>query len=227
MHGTSGSSTITRGHGIMKAIHPGRVLRRELESRKMSANALALALRTPSGRIGDILQARNLARNGAAARPLLRRQRDVLAQPPDGLRIGGGGGNARRAHRGGGEAVGGVTTPSRRGSVRRRGGVGLGDATGRSPLPSGRQTSTGCKADFLSNITKPQNFSRILNLIWGQAQSSTKTLATAVACPLRGLANARRLQRRGMRSRGFDRRGSCVWRLSDQGVTAGRDSGAS
>jgi antitoxin HigA-1 len=39
----------------MKAIHPGRVLRRELESRKMSANALALALRTPSGRIVDIL----------------------------------------------------------------------------------------------------------------------------------------------------------------------------
>ena len=55
MHGTSRSSTIMRGHGIMKAIHPGRILRRELESRKMSANALALALRTPSGRIVDIL----------------------------------------------------------------------------------------------------------------------------------------------------------------------------
>ena len=39
----------------MKAIHPGRILRRELESRDMSANALALALRTPSGRIVDIL----------------------------------------------------------------------------------------------------------------------------------------------------------------------------
>ena len=39
----------------MKAIHPGRVLRRELESRNMSAKALALALRTPSGRIVDIL----------------------------------------------------------------------------------------------------------------------------------------------------------------------------
>jgi addiction module HigA family antidote len=39
----------------MKAIHPGRILRRELESREMSANALALALRTPSGRIVDIL----------------------------------------------------------------------------------------------------------------------------------------------------------------------------
>ena len=41
----------------MKAIHPGRILRRELDSREMSANALALALtlRTPSGRIVDTL----------------------------------------------------------------------------------------------------------------------------------------------------------------------------
>jgi addiction module HigA family antidote len=36
-------------------MHPGRVLRRELETRKLSANALAIALRTPSGRITDIL----------------------------------------------------------------------------------------------------------------------------------------------------------------------------
>ncbi len=39
----------------MRAIHPGRILRRELEARSLSANALALALRTPSGRITDIL----------------------------------------------------------------------------------------------------------------------------------------------------------------------------
>ena len=39
----------------MKAVHPGRVLRRELEARQLSANGLALALRTPSGRITDIL----------------------------------------------------------------------------------------------------------------------------------------------------------------------------
>jgi addiction module HigA family antidote len=39
----------------MKAIHPGRILRRELQARDLSANALALALRTPSGRIVDIL----------------------------------------------------------------------------------------------------------------------------------------------------------------------------
>jgi addiction module HigA family antidote len=39
----------------MKAIHPGRILKREIEARKLSANALAIALRTPSGRITDIL----------------------------------------------------------------------------------------------------------------------------------------------------------------------------
>ncbi len=39
----------------MRPVHPGRVLRRELETRKLSANALAIALRTPSGRITDIL----------------------------------------------------------------------------------------------------------------------------------------------------------------------------
>ncbi len=39
----------------MKSIHPGRLLRREMVARNLSANALALALRTPSGRITDIL----------------------------------------------------------------------------------------------------------------------------------------------------------------------------
>ena len=39
----------------MKAIHPGRILKRELAARNLSANALALALRTPSGRITDIV----------------------------------------------------------------------------------------------------------------------------------------------------------------------------
>lgn len=40
------------------AIHPGRLLRRELESRKLSANRLALDLGVPSGRITDILNGR-------------------------------------------------------------------------------------------------------------------------------------------------------------------------
>jgi antitoxin HigA-1 len=39
----------------MKAVHPGRLLRREMQARKLSANALALALRVSSGRITDIL----------------------------------------------------------------------------------------------------------------------------------------------------------------------------
>ena len=39
----------------MRPVHPGRVLKRELEARRLSANALAIALRTPSGRITDIL----------------------------------------------------------------------------------------------------------------------------------------------------------------------------
>jgi len=39
----------------MVPIHPGRILKRELTARKLSANALARALRVPSGRIVDIL----------------------------------------------------------------------------------------------------------------------------------------------------------------------------
>ena len=39
----------------MMAVHPGRVLRREMAARDLSADVLALALRTPSGRITDIL----------------------------------------------------------------------------------------------------------------------------------------------------------------------------
>ncbi len=36
--------------------HPGRVLREELEARRMSANQLALALRVPANRITAILR---------------------------------------------------------------------------------------------------------------------------------------------------------------------------
>ncbi len=39
----------------MIAVHPGRILKRELTARNLSANRLALALRLPSGRITDIL----------------------------------------------------------------------------------------------------------------------------------------------------------------------------
>lgn len=39
----------------MMAVRPGRVLKRETAARDVSAKALASALRTPSGRITDIL----------------------------------------------------------------------------------------------------------------------------------------------------------------------------
>lgn len=38
--------------------HPGRLLKRELEARNLSANRLALALGVPSGRVTDILNGR-------------------------------------------------------------------------------------------------------------------------------------------------------------------------
>ncbi len=39
----------------MTPVHPGRILKRELEARGLSANKLALALRVPFGRITGIL----------------------------------------------------------------------------------------------------------------------------------------------------------------------------
>jgi addiction module HigA family antidote len=39
----------------MSIVHPGKILKRELAARGLSANQLALALRVPSGRITDIL----------------------------------------------------------------------------------------------------------------------------------------------------------------------------
>ena len=38
--------------------HPGRLLKMELQSRRLSANRLAISLGVPSGRITDILNAR-------------------------------------------------------------------------------------------------------------------------------------------------------------------------
>ncbi len=42
----------------MNPVHPGRILKRELMARGLSANKLALALRVPSGRITDIINER-------------------------------------------------------------------------------------------------------------------------------------------------------------------------
>jgi len=44
---------------MKKAIsHPGRLLKRELAARKLSANRLSLDIGVPSGRVTDILNAR-------------------------------------------------------------------------------------------------------------------------------------------------------------------------
>lgn len=43
---------------MVLAAHPGRLLKRELAARKLSANRLALDLGVPSGRITDILNGR-------------------------------------------------------------------------------------------------------------------------------------------------------------------------
>ena len=51
----SKSSITTGGNHAMVAVHPGRVLKRELLTRELSANKLALALHVPSGRITSIL----------------------------------------------------------------------------------------------------------------------------------------------------------------------------
>jgi antitoxin HigA-1 len=40
------------------AVHPGRLLKRELNARALSANRLALDIGVPSGRITDILNSR-------------------------------------------------------------------------------------------------------------------------------------------------------------------------
>ncbi len=52
----------------MKPIHPGRILKRELSARGLSANKVALALRVPSGRITQILN----GKRGISAETALR-----------------------------------------------------------------------------------------------------------------------------------------------------------
>ena len=52
----------------MVPIHPGRILKRELAARKLSANKLALSLRVPSGRITTILN----GKRGISAETALR-----------------------------------------------------------------------------------------------------------------------------------------------------------
>ena len=49
-------------------VHPGRLLRRELAARTLSANRLALDLGVPSGRITDILNGRRSVTADTAVR---------------------------------------------------------------------------------------------------------------------------------------------------------------
>jgi addiction module HigA family antidote len=51
-----------------ESAHPGRLLRRELEARALSANRLALDLGVPSGRITDILNGRRAISADTAVR---------------------------------------------------------------------------------------------------------------------------------------------------------------
>lgn len=50
------------------AVHPGRLLKRELAARGLSANRLAIALGVPSGRITDILNGRRAISADTAVR---------------------------------------------------------------------------------------------------------------------------------------------------------------
>ena len=50
------------------AIHPGRLLKRELSARALSANRLSLDLGVPSGRITDILNGRRSVTADTAVR---------------------------------------------------------------------------------------------------------------------------------------------------------------
>jgi len=55
----------------MKLIHPGRILKREMLARDLSANRLSLELRVPSGRITQILN----GKRGISAETALRLSR--------------------------------------------------------------------------------------------------------------------------------------------------------
>jgi antitoxin HigA-1 len=55
----------------MKPIHPGQILKREMEARDLSANRLSLELRVPSGRITQIIN----GKRGISAETALRLSR--------------------------------------------------------------------------------------------------------------------------------------------------------
>src|SRR5476649_2629400 len=64
----SKSSTTTEVEIMAPVVHPGRLLKRELAARKLSANRLSLDIGVPSGRITDILNARRAITADTAVR---------------------------------------------------------------------------------------------------------------------------------------------------------------
>jgi antitoxin HigA-1 len=52
------SSTITRAEIMAPLVHPGRLLKREMTARGLSANRLSLDIGVSSGRVTDILNGR-------------------------------------------------------------------------------------------------------------------------------------------------------------------------
>src|SRR2546429_1909875 len=68
MPSMSKSSIITEDRTMPPVAHPGRLLKRELAARALSANRLALDLGVPSGRITDILNGRRAITADTAVR---------------------------------------------------------------------------------------------------------------------------------------------------------------
>lgn len=58
MRTTSRSSTTTRARPVRFAVHPGQILKEELETRGLSGTGLALKLRVPPQRINDVVAGR-------------------------------------------------------------------------------------------------------------------------------------------------------------------------
>jgi addiction module HigA family antidote len=53
---------------MVPVVHPGRLLKRELAARKLSADRLSLDIDVPSGRVNDILKGRRSITAGTAVR---------------------------------------------------------------------------------------------------------------------------------------------------------------
>jgi addiction module HigA family antidote len=66
---TSGENSAPQGLNTMApVVHPGRLLKREMVARKLSANRLSLDIGVPSGRITDILNGRRAITADTAVR---------------------------------------------------------------------------------------------------------------------------------------------------------------